>query len=181
MKLDYYYVIYFLIVLPFLFPVYFSESETLQLFEYIITYLSLGLMAALILADRKKQISYFPFVLLFLEYAILLCSTWAFHGQFGTTLKTTIKKLLLFYVIGKALLSDRKITCFMQAVRDICVIIFLINFVTEIIYPAGIPSTTPSAATPHYFLGNINSVIRAVFPGICCSILLSDKKGKKIS
>ena len=181
MKIDYLYALYFLIVLPFLFPAYFSEAGRLKLVEYVITYLSLGLMVLEITRGKNLQFSYFPYIILFAEYAILLYSTYFQQGLFGTTFNTSIKKMLLFYVVGKALLDERKAVCLMRVVRDICIVIFLANFVTELIYPTGIPSTTPSAETPHFFLGNINSVVRAVFPGVCCSILLAEKKKRKLS
>ena len=180
-KIDYYYAIYFLIVLPFLFPAYFSESGSFKIVEFIVTYLSLGLMIVEIVRDRGKQINYFPFLVLTIEYIVLIYSTIINEGELGTTINTTIKKLLLCYIVGKVILNDRKTDSFLRAVRDICVAIFFINLVSELLYPMGIPSTTTSAATPHYFLGNVNSVIRAVFPGLCCAILINEKRNKKLS
>ena len=180
-KIDYYYAIYFLIVLPFLFPAYFSESGSFKIVEFIVTYLSLGLMIIEIVRDREKQINYFPFFVLAIDYFVLIYSTLINKGELGTTINTTIKKLLLCYIVGKVILNDIKTDSFLRAVRDICVVIFFINLVSELLYPMGIPSTTTSAATPHYFLGNVNSVIRAVLPGICCTILINEKKNKKLS
>ena len=179
--IDYYYILYFFIVLPFLYPAYFTESGSLEVFELIITYLSIGLMVFEIIRDKQRQISYFPFFVLLIDYIILLYSTYTNQGELITTFNTTIKKLLLCFLIGKIINNERKSMNLMRTVRDICVVIFFVNLLSEIFFPTGIPSTTTSIYTPHYFLGNVNSVIRAVFPGICCSILINEKENKKVS
>lgn len=175
------YILYFVIILPFMFPEYFTLTERLHLVNYVLTYTSIALMAFDIVRGGRKWIYIFPFVICFLEYAVLIFSTYHNHGLLGTTIKTSVKKILLWLVVAKALNDTDKRDSLLHATRDICLALFAVNFLTEIIYSNGIPSITVYGDSKYYFLGNVNTTIRKVYPGICCSVLIGLKRNKKIT
>ena len=175
------YILYFFIALPFFWPEYFNETGTLQLLEQLLTYFSLGLMVYKILNGKIRKENGFPMLILVVEYLILVVSTYANNGELITTINTSIKKLCFFLVIGKAIADKEEITSLLSAIRDITVALFAINIISEIMFPKGIPGLSVSDMTPHFFLGNVNKVIRVVFPGLCASVLLSNIQNRKIS
>ena len=175
------YIYYFFIVLPFMFPEYFILSGKLHLVNVLLTYFSLALMGLEVVRYEVRRSYLLPFVILALEYIILVFSTYRGHGQLGTTINTSIKKLLLWIVVGKALNTPTKRDSLLHAVRDISVVLFAVNLLTEIIYPKGIPSITVSSDAKYYFLGNVNTIIREIYPGLCCSVLIGLKQDKEIT
>lgn len=175
------YFMYFLIFIPFFWPSYFTETGKFELIEFTLTYLSLILMVFEIIRNRIRSDVVLPFIILVAEYVILIVSTYRFQGELITTINTTIKKLCLCLVVTKALDDRDKINSMLHVIRDITIALFVLNIVTEIVYPAGIPGVTTSDLTPHYFLGNVNRVVRVIYPGVFASVILGAKVNRRIT
>ena len=64
---------------------------------------------------------------------------------------------------------------FLRVVRDLTLIIFVLNIISAIIYPGGIPRIS-SQDFPNYLFGNPNSTIRTIYFGFCSACILDAKK-----
>lgn len=74
--------------------------------------------------------------------------------------------------------NEKRCSAFMTVVRNLTLAFSLINLMVGIVMPTGIPSITTTARNPHFLYGNLNSTMRSVMPGLCCSLLI-DKRNKK--
>lgn len=177
MRIDYY-IIYSLIALPFIFPYYFGKIDSFYTFGYVITYVSMALMA--ILYFKQYFIVDSTIIFLMVWYLLLIYSTRANLGETASVYNHVIKVVLLCLTVGIVVKDDSKQDCFLAALTNLVLFFFIINLVLTAIYPNGIPSITINPSTPYYLYGNVNSTIKYTFAGMCCSSIL-DARRKKIS
>ena len=77
--------------------------------------------------------------------------------------------------------SDERASVLMTVVRNITLTFALANLLVGIVMPTGIPSLNVSGMYPRFLYGNVNSMMRSIMPGICCSMVLDKKKERIIS
>ena len=77
--------------------------------------------------------------------------------------------------------SDEQSYILMTVIKNVTLIFALTNLLVGIVMPAGIPSFYVSGIYGRFLYGNVNSMMRCIMPGICCSMLLDKRKGKVIS
>ena len=174
-----YNILLFLICFNFLIPSYFtwilSEYEMIDLFQSII---SIILMVILI---WKNTINLsFPLFWLVVQYVILIVSSYMNHGSTYTAIINSTLVVALCMTLDVIVRDERKVIVFLSLVRDIVLLFFFINILFTIIMPNGIPGFS-SASTPYFLYGNMNTTVKYVFPGLCCSMLLDSRVGKKMS
>ena len=144
----------------------------------LLMYMSIFLMAVTYVLHYKTIRR--PFALFFLMYYILLLSTIINNGDIGGSLKHCIKILLLCLLVGTVVDDEKRTDTFLHAVRDITLVFFVFHCITMIVYPNGIPKFSSLSTFPLFVYGSVNSTIRAIFPGMCCSSIL-DIREKKLS
>ncbi|MDY3006750.1 O-antigen ligase family protein [Anaerococcus porci] len=114
--------------------------------------------------------------------AILILSTFINGGDIIEATKHAIVIILVCYSISIILLDKNKKIAFIRIVRDVSLVFFIINIFLLIKYPYGIPSITYDSNFPNFLYGNVNSTIKYIIPGMCCSSILDLKyNNKKIS
>ncbi len=179
-KRDTRYFVSLLLVFRYLIPYYFDITlENYQILESLIAVLPL-VVGTLILLSGYAEIraSFLPFFLLYFCYVV---STHLNGNGILSVSVHSLHVLLLCLVTDKLVCDKRKIDSFLLAVRDLTLIFFVINFVSTLLYPAGIPSITTDRRFPNFLYGNVNSTIKYIFPGLSASCILDSRRNKKVS
>lgn len=152
-----------------------SEYEIIDLFQSLIS-----IIFMIILIWKNAINLSFPLFWLIVQYAILIVSSYMNHGSTYTAIINSVLVVALCMTLDIIVKDERKIIVFLSLVRNIVLLFFLINILFTIIMPNGIPGFS-SASTPYFLYGNMNTTVKYVFPGLCCSILLDRRAGKKMS
>lgn len=175
-----YYFLFFLIAIPILAPYYFLQHVVIgRMLDYMI-YFSLLLIAFFCFKNITKITNCIAVIII--PYTFLLLTTIINRGStmvIIAVIKHSVKVILICFMVECLLYDKKKRDSFLHAVRDVTFIFFIMNLITNIIYKNGIPSITQSVANPYYLFGNVNTTIRMVLPGMCCSSLIDLKRGKK--
>lgn len=173
-----FYLLYLFMFLIFLIP---PASENLissnvygfiKIFSYflIIIYVILNL----------KKIN-FSFLLMIGFNLILVLSTFINKGEITESIKHAVTVLIICLILIDVIDNNIKKISYMHAIRDLTLFFFVINLLMIKLYPTGIPSLTYDPKFPNFLYGNVNSTIKHILPGMCCSSLIDFRTNKKVS
>lgn len=169
-------ILYFFILVPFFFPHYIIQIDELYSFRLYWTYLSLALMFFYVFRNYYSinRIC----ILYLLLYAILIYSTIQNGGNTRSAVIELLKVILLCLTVGVTLQYRENFFSFLIVVRNISIILFLIDFALMILYPNGVPGWTVRQQFPVFLYGNVNTTIKAIFPGLLSSVIIDINKNK---
>ena len=174
------YVLFFLILLRYLLPPFFSNMvEDIGVLDLLLT--GVSFVATIYLLVRSKKVFTFPIILFALFCGSLVVSTFLGRAEFFTALVHAAEVGLLCLVVNVALYDEEKGVAFLLVVRDAAGAFALLNLLLMALVPAGIPVFTTDAEFPFFLYGNVNSTIKYVIAGLCCAVLIDAKFHKKIS
>lgn len=173
-----YYIFYSLMFLMFLLPPAISENSS----YYLTSLIKIISYAMLILNFfiTRKAFNY-SFLLIIAYNLVLVISTIVNNGQISESIKHALVILLVCYTLTTILKDELKREVFVFVVRDITLVFFIVNIAFFFIFPKGIPSITRDPKFPNFLYMNVNSTIKYVLPGMCCSSIIDIKRNKKIS
>lgn len=173
-----YYIFYSLMILMLLLPPAITENSS----SYLINLIKITSYAMLMINFfvTRKAFNY-SFLLIIAYNLILVLSTIINNGEVIEAIKHALVILLVCYAIITILKDKLKRDVFVLVVRDITLIFFIINIVFFIIFPKGIPFITTDPKFPNFLYMNVNSTIKYILPGMCCSSIIDVKRNKKIS
>lgn len=172
------YLIYFLMFLYFFIPPISENILSIKLIS-IIKMLSYFFVAIYIVFNFKK-ISYTMFLIIFFNISLIF-STLINKGELLEAIKHALIVIAICLIINDIIDNNVKLMSFIHVIRDLSLIVFIINIILFIIYPTGIPSITYDSEFPNFLYGNVNSTIKHILPGMCCSSIIDYKNGKKFS
>ena len=181
------YLLYFLITFPYLLPQYIEDSlDPSGIISISFTAISFIAMMACFLLNinsivRGKVYAKTYLVLIVSGYVVYIYSTIINHGRLYPALSHSINVILLCVLVEIISQDNVASTAFLKVVRFILLFYAIINIIIITITPNGIPGYTTDILAPKFLFGNVNSTIRGIFPGICCSVILDKKENKKIS
>lgn len=178
-RISFYDIFYICITIRYLLPAFFAETLALYypLLDNFLLLLSLAVMGMMIIRSRHAV---HPLILLFcLPCMILVFSTIINHGDLQSAIVRTITALLFCMITGDAISDGEKTYSFLHVIRNITWIFFIANLIAMAAGIKGEIALTDRPALPLY--GNINSVIRQIFPGLCCSCIIDSKNNRKLS
>ena len=174
------YIISLLLTFRYMLPLYFDNIiKNNSLLDMCIALIPLMAGLFIIISGKVRfNVAFIPFALL---YLLLIFSTFKNQGNLVNVLIHSAHVLMLCVVVDLISTDEKKLTCFLKAVRDFTFLFFCLNYIITWIYPTGIPSITESKLFPNFLYGNVNSTIKYIIAGICCSCILDKKNGKRIS
>lgn len=166
------------LVLPNLIPYAFTQNQLLH-FVLVDIYFYVALICFIIYL--WKSICKFKFSLPLLGILLFVLSeifSTRINGISILSLSLHFIRVIAVCIIVEAVArQEKRLEIFLMVVRDITVFFLMLNIIVSVIYPNGIPSISdPNNA--RYLFGNVNSTIRSIYPGMCCSLLLDVKKDK---
>lgn len=169
---------YFLMFLYFLMPPGISIilSDSIITIIKIISYLFI--LAHFIFNKKKFSISIF-FIILFNIFLIL--STVYNKGQISDVIIHSIIIIAICFTLSVILKNDNKSSIFLIVIRDITLLFFILNIYYFFKFPNGIPDLTIDKSFPFFLYENVNSTIKYILPGMCCSSILDYKNNKIFS
>lgn len=173
-----YYIFYFSMFLMLLLPPAISENSSSYLIN-LIKIISYSMLVINFFVTRKAF--NYSFLLIIAYNLVLVLSTIVNNGQIGESIKHALVVLLVCYTIITILKDSLKTEVFVFVIRDISLIFFIINIVFFIIFPKGIPAITNDPKFPNFLYMNVNSTIKYLLPGMCCSSIIDMKRNKKVS
>lgn len=173
-----YYMYYFFMFLMFLLPSATEDIFPIYLTQFI-KLVSYGLLVINFLKTRKTI--YYSFMLIVVYNVILVFSTFINSGGLVTAIKHALVIMLICYTLITIFKSPYKTEIFVRVIRDIVLMFFIINIIMFFIYPNGIPSVTDDPNFPNFLYGNVNSTIKHIIPGMCCSSIIDIKNKKRMS
>ena len=176
--------VFFIITFPHLLPQYIEDLlDSVPLLSITVTMISIfGIMWFFLRNYRRVFMGtvddWLLLILFVAQYVVLLISTAKNGGNLFSAFLHAVIVLLLCLVVSLASEDEETYTALLIVVQKVSLFYCLLNIYVTIAMPNGIPSITENAMFPKFLYGNVNSTIRGIFPGLCCSILL-DKKNKK--
>lgn len=173
-----YYIFYALMFLMFLLPPAISENSSYYLTS-LIKIISYSMLIINFFITRKAF--NYSFLLIIAYNLVLVISTIANNGQISESIKHALVVLIVCYTLTTILKDELKREVFVFVVRDIALIFFMVNIAFLFIFPEGIPSITTDLKFPNFLYMNVNSTIKYILPGMCCSSIIDMKRNKKIS
>ena len=114
-------------------------------------------------------------------YLWFFITTFINNGNKYIALSHGIQVILLCILMDIVTDNEDMLDIFLKVVRDITLIFYIINIVSIILFPNGIPSISEGKFYPWYIYGNVNATIKYVMPGLCTSLILDSKKNKTVS
>lgn len=112
---------------------------------------------------------------------ILVLSTFINKGEITESIKHAVTVLIICLILADVIDNNIKKISFIYVIRDLTLIFFVINLLMIKLYPTGIPSLTYDPKFPNFLYGNVNSTIKHILPGMCCSSLIDFRTNKKVS
>ena len=109
-----------------------------------------------------------------------MLSTLFHDGEIIAVLKHSVKVILLCCVVEIIIDNRRLLFPFLYAIRDITLLLFILNLITCFIWKNGIPDITADSSYPYYLFGNVNTTIRVVLPGMMCSSIIDQENNRKL-
>ncbi len=170
-------VIFGLMVFPYILPWYFSQHYIWGTIYSITFYVSIMLMMLYVV----RNIKWIPknIIWIVLIYVLLIYSTYVSAGNISNAVRIGIITVLLCMTISVVSKKHTEAYAFIVAVKYITLFFWLINWLMMVLYPNGMPGLPVTSTGVGYFLyGNVNSAIRYILPGMCCSCILDTKKGR---
>lgn len=174
------YVIFAVMLIKYLLPYFINRVlESYALLDLMVTLLSVALMTVFLITRRKAvKITILSILLM---YGALFISTAINGGNVYRVFLHVVEVLLLCMFIDSILEDELALNVFLTVIRDITLLFYIINFFVIILMPNGIPSISVGKLFPWYLYGNVNTTIKYLLPGICCSLVLDERKGRRIS
>lgn len=181
-SLDYYF-IFIGMLACFIVPDYFLK--VLPGLGFFLTALSLFISLLYILINYKKV----NFIVVFGTNIFLI---WLIITTFINNKQNVIayifqewKTLMLCCVIS-CVIHEKQVNklSFIRVIRDMTLFFFILNLFVSIFFRNGIPNGNAvfnGGVDSYYLYGNANAMVRAIFPGILCSMLLDRIHKKRIS
>ncbi len=167
-----YYLLFVLIIAPFLVPEYIAIS--IPILDDILTIISLACMTLYIFINISKiRMSIIILCNAYLLWIFIV--TAVLNKEYVLTYCFQIWKAILMCMIINCVLFEGKkvITSFLCAVNDFTMFFFIIDIFYSIFYKTSLGV--------YCLYGNINSTIKYIMPGIICSLILyKDSKRKNI-
>ena len=121
-------------------------------------------------------------IILFLaEYGVFLGSTISNHGPLRPALSHSLNVLLLCLVVSLVTRNETDLYYFLRTVQLVTLTYCLLNIAVTMMMPDGIPNFTTNPSVPKYLYGNVNSTIRGLYPGICCSLIMDKRRKTRFS
>lgn len=146
--------------------------------DYSQTLISIVLMVFIIVRHKFKFTV--PLFWLILQYSILSISTKINNGEFNTVLKNSVLLILLCLTLDAIIRDKDQLYALLTVVRNLMLLFLIIDIIYTLIMPEGIPDIT-FGVTPYFLYGNMNTTVKFIFPGLCCSFILDHLKNKRIS
>ena len=175
-----YYWLFFLMVAKFLLPYFIARVvESHMVIDFGFTLFSILLMLAFFVS--RKRVVKPTIILIVLIYVTLIFSTMINHGSLFHVFWHSVQVILLCILVDTISDEDIMLDAFLTMVRGFTLVFFVINFIVMAILPEGIPSISVGKLLPWYLYGNVNSTIKYILPGICCSLILDNRKNRKFS
>lgn len=141
----------------------------------------ISIVFILVFFITKKCIFKTSALLIFAMYATFIASTITNNGNIFSSLIHSSEVILVCILIDSISDDYKTLEPFLYAIRDVSLLFYVINIFLLLIMPNGIPSMTLNNRVPQFLYGNVNTVIRRITPGICCSMIISYNNNKKFS
>lgn len=163
-----------------LLPFYFAKMiEDHFILDIGTTFFSIILMGIYILMHTKKLD--LKFLTVAVIYVPLIFSTLINGGNMFHVVWHSTEVLLVCKLLETIKDDEKQLIPFLTAIRDFTLLFYIMNFGVMFMMPKGIPSISAGKLWPWFLYGNVNTTIKYILPGICCSLLLDDKNHKKFS
>lgn len=182
------YILFFFITFPYILPQYIEnligDGSVLYIILNIVSFAAAGIYFLrkgknIVKGDMQSRLL---FLIVMLEYIIFIYSTISNQGPLRPAAYHSVSVIVLCLTISLVSGNEDETYAFLRTVQIVTLTYCLINLLVTIVMPDGIPNFTGASFGHRYYLfGNVNSTIRGLYPGICCSLILDDKNGKKIS
>lgn len=173
-----YYICYFFMFLIFLIPPAFNELYPGRLLDSI-KIVSYSLLAINPIISKKIYNKSLNLIIAF--NISLIVATIINKGNIRDGIIHASIIILICYNMTIILKDEIKREAFLYAIRDITLVFFVINIIVLFIYPNGITSITYDPLFPNFLYGNVNSTIKHIVAGMCCSTIIDAKKHKNVS
>lgn len=168
-----------MIFFNFLMPSYINTLlDQYPILDYSQTLTSIVLMVLIII--RHKFRFTVPLFWLILQSSVLIISTKINNGELSTVLKNSMLLILLCLTLDVIIRDKGQLYALLTVVRNLMLLFLVIDIIYTLIMPDGIPDIT-FGVTPYFLYGNMNTTIKYIFPGLCCSFILDHLKNKRIS
>ncbi len=112
-------------------------------------------------------------------YVCFIVSTRKNSGLVHDAFSNGVFIVLLCLLLNNFIDHKAEALIFIKKIRNITCVLFVVNCLLTIAMPSGIPVMSRPGA-PGFLYGNMNSTIKYIFPGLCCSLIL-DSQNKKVS
>lgn len=173
-----FYLLYLFMFLIFLIPPASEKLISSNVYGFIKIFSYFLIIIYVILNLKKIN---FSFLLMIGFNLILVLSTFINKGEITESIKHAVTVLIICLILIDVIDNNIKKISYMHAIRDLTLFFFVINLLMIKLYPTGIPSITYDPKFPNYLYGNVNSTIKHILPGMCCSSLLDFRNNKKVS
>lgn len=170
--------IFLILVFVFIPPYFIQIVSKYKILNDLISMTSITLIVYYLFKEGIKI--NLPIIILGIEYIFLLLSTIMNKGLFNLAFSNAIFTILLCLMLSNLIENSKRLSTFLHMVRDVTVVIFIMNCFLAIVMPRGIPSIT-TGDIPNFLYGNMNSTIKYIFPGLGCSLIIDYLERKKIS
>lgn len=173
-------ILYILIIYPFFKPYFFAQFGIMTIVNDILFVLSFLIMFFLYLLTLGHTNLNKGILIIIIYYIFIFISTYLNSAvSFDYFLHVALCigfALLLNYTLWR----KNELLTFLLAVNILIYIYIVINLISMIVFPNGIPMITSSSSSPYYLFGNTNNVIKFALPGLCFTFLYDSLKYKKI-
>lgn len=173
---------FILIIAPYLLP-YYLRQELLPDYALVaIEVLSMALIALQVLKNYRIAKRFFPQLMIIILFCLILVLATAYNdGNIWSAIIKSIRIIFPCLLIGIVIIRrDNYSWHFLNTIKYFTAFFCLADIVIMLLYPNGIPSYSEGHNNAYFLYGNVNTTIKMIFPGMCCSSLIDIKK-KKIS
>ena len=172
------YLLFLIVGFKYLLPPYLNGlAEQVRVLDLLLTLLAMGLIVFFFI--WKKSIPRPSILMVAAVYLCLILSTLLNHGAIVKVLLHTLQVILLCMLVDAVRREPDAKKALLRAVRDVTLVFYVANFFLMYILPGGIPSITEGKEYPWFLYGSMNTVIKYVLPGLCCSLILDGMRERK--
>ena len=129
----------------------------------------------------RGMIVHVSLLLVVLSYFIFFISTLINRGSWMGSIYLSLYTIVECIFLTSLIKREKEMYIYLLVVRDITLFFAIANLIVGIIMPQGIPSISAFSEHGQFLYGNVNSIMRCVMPGLCCSLIIDSKNGKKFS
>ena len=172
------YLLFLIVGFKYLLPPYLNGlAEQVRVLDLLLTLPAMGLIVFFFL--WKKSVPRPSILMVAAVYLCLILSTLLNHGAIVKVLLHTLQVILLCMLVDAVRREPDAKKALLRAVRDVTLVFYVANFFLMYILPGGIPSITEGKEYPWFLYGSMNTVIKYVLPGLCCSLILDGMRERK--